>query len=210
MYIFGVYKCVFSVVAVGLQPILCKGLKQTIIQSFWFRQTQEATWIDDITNTKHSGAIIYSVDYSSTFNFFRLELFCQTESSSSCAFYFIGKPCLECHAIVKAVPGAAAACVSSRVVTQRTAAALQWRTSWHVSSVEWTRCRTGHIVLCDELHEPIGRHLILYSVYESDCCLEVIFSKNIFFFSFNKTTQAITLNYFSSFMKGCNCLKDRE
>ncbi len=33
MYIFGVYECVFSVVAVGLQPFLCKGLKETIVQS---------------------------------------------------------------------------------------------------------------------------------------------------------------------------------
>lgn len=71
MYIFGVYECVFSVVAVGSQPILCKGLKQTIIQWQWIRQTEGATRIDDIIkhHTLSSEAIIYSSDYSSAFNF---------------------------------------------------------------------------------------------------------------------------------------------
>lgn len=101
MYIFGVYECVFSVVAVDLQPAVCKGLKQTIIQSSWTRRTEEAARIDDATepNTLYSGAIISFVDYSSTFFSYFIRLNHHT------VFNFIWRPFFSAHA--KAVTGGA-------------------------------------------------------------------------------------------------------
>lgn len=128
MYIFGVYECVFSVVAVGWQPILCKGLKQTIIQSSWIRQTEEATSIDDTANhnTHFSGAIIYSVDYSSTFSFLlTLLLFYQPKATSGFVYYFIWKSYFQ-NATLTLGRSLAARRVSLRATVWRMAAVLLW------------------------------------------------------------------------------------
>lgn len=128
MYIFGVYECVFSVVAVGWQPILCKGLKQTIIQSSWIRQTEEATSIDDTANHNphFSGAIIYSVDYSSTFSFLlTLLLFYQPKATSGFVYYFIWKIIFsKCHPDVRTVAGSATRLAESDSVEDGSSASV--------------------------------------------------------------------------------------
>lgn len=146
MYIFGVFECVFSVVAVGSQPILCKGLKQTIIQWQWIRRTEEATRIDDIIkhHTLSSEAIIYSADYSSAFNFcWPFNYFIKLNCPSVLAF-------MSYTMLLNAT--LAVWCISLTVTARVMAAVLLWRACWRVSSFEWTHCRTGHIVLCDESH----------------------------------------------------------
>lgn len=150
MYIFGVYECVFSV-AVSLQPILCKGLKQTIILIPSNRRGHKDWWCNK-HNTIYSEAIIYSGDYSSTFHFCRLlDYFIKLNHLLVLSFVSFEKPYF-LNATLMLRPSLAAWWVLLRTMTWRTATVLLWRTCWRVFSFEWTHCRTGHIVLCGEFH----------------------------------------------------------
>lgn len=128
MYIFGVYECVFSVVAVGWQPILCKGLKQTIIQSSWIRQTEEATRIDETTN--HTHTFLWS---NNLFFWLFFNLFSSVDSSVILSTQTKLRLCLLFHlkiifwnATRTLGPSLAVRRVSLRATVWRMAAVLLW------------------------------------------------------------------------------------
>lgn len=116
MYIFGVYECVFSVVAVDSQPAVCKGLQQTIVQSYWSRQTEEATRINDVTNTPPAAITFFCWIFFSP-------RFYPAESSSCFVFNFIF---FKCRTHVKTITGGVGCHTLWRMATVPPRSARPW------------------------------------------------------------------------------------